>query len=158
MEFSLLEAKRSTRADLAHALNQVLANTFLLYLMSRNFHWNIASPRHQSFHKLFEEHYRELSEAIDEIAIRIRALGGRAAATQSEYQALATIKEPDIDMDASNMACHAGVSHHQAVKTAQVAWEIARELKDATTEDLLFELITLHEKYARDLGGVFINN
>lgn len=148
----------ATRADLAHALNQVLSDTFTLYLMSRNFHWNIAGPRHQTLHRLFEEHYRELSEALDEIAARIRAMGSRAAATYSEYQSLSTIEEAHPAMDAAAMVCHAGVGHHQTVKAIRTALVLAHALRDVTTEDLLSELIGLHEKCARELGGTFVAN
>jgi starvation-inducible DNA-binding protein len=146
------------RTQLIQSLNHLLSDTFTLYLMSRNFHWNIAGPRHQTLHHLFEEHYKELGDALDEIAARIRAFGGRAAATYQEYQTLSTLKEPAIDMNASDMVCHAGIGHHQALKAVQHALEIAQKLKDITTEDLLSELSGLHEKCARELGGVFINN
>lgn len=153
-----LRATNHLRTQLINALNHLLSDTFTLYLMSRNFHWNIAGPRHQTLHRLFEEHYKELGDALDEIAARIRALGGRAAATYHEYQSLSTLKEPAIDLDAAEMVCHAGVGHHQTLKVVQHALELAHTLKDITTEDLLSELSGLHEKCSRELGGVFITN
>ena len=141
------------RSQLAQNLNCLLANTFNLYLASRNFHWNLATPRNQTLHTLFQEHYRELGVALDEIAGRIRALGNRVAATHSEYHALSTIPEAQVTASAQEMVCYAGVSHHNTTKVAQQALDLALQIKDVTTSDLLSELIGFYEKCARELGA-----
>ena len=52
-----------------------LANSYLLYLKAHNFHWNVEGSRFRSLHKMFKEHDRDLWNAMDDIAERIRALG-----------------------------------------------------------------------------------
>ena len=70
------------RKQIANGLSKVLADTYTLYLKTHNFHWNVTGPMFQSLHVMFEQQYRELAEAVDSIAERIRALGlaRRAAA------------------------------------------------------------------------------
>jgi starvation-inducible DNA-binding protein len=141
------------KSELAEQLNGLLANIFNLYLASRNFHWNLATPRNQTLHTLFQEHYRELGNVLDEIAGRIRALGNRVAATHEEYHRLATIPEPKTTTTAPEMVCYAGVAHHNTAKVAQSALELAAAIKDVTTADLLSEIIAFHEQCARELGS-----
>lgn len=150
---NLAEENQTHRLELAHCLNRLLADTFMLYLMSRNFHWNIACPRYQSLHTLFEEHYHDLGEALDEIAARIRALGGRVAATLYEYQELSEVPEAPVDIQVDMLVGHASIAHQQAMRTAQKALHMAQGLKDVTTIDLLSELISMHEKCARTMSA-----
>ena len=59
-------------------LNTVLADSNVLYLKLRKFHWNLKGPDCMQFHCLFEEQYEEMEKAIDEVAERISTLGGMA--------------------------------------------------------------------------------
>ena len=63
------------RKNIAEALSRVLADSYMLYLKSHNYHWNVTGEHFHSLHEQFEEQYTELAEAVDEIAERIRALG-----------------------------------------------------------------------------------
>lgn len=75
------------------SLQKILANQHILYQRLRNFHWNITGPQFGPLHKLFESFYTDFIEDIDEIAERIRALGGTAAGTFTEYLSTADLKE-----------------------------------------------------------------
>jgi starvation-inducible DNA-binding protein len=71
------EAKRGCAA----VLSKVLADTFVLYLKTHNFHWNVEGLQFRGLHEMFEEQYRNLWDSIDDIAERIRALGQLAPGT-----------------------------------------------------------------------------
>ena len=58
----------SIRKQMAQYLGLVLADTYLLFTKTQNFHWNIIDPRFYSLHLFLEKQYEELSEAVDEIA------------------------------------------------------------------------------------------
>jgi starvation-inducible DNA-binding protein len=63
------------------SLNALLADSFALYLKTKNFHWHVVGPHFRPYHLLFDEHAEELFSATDELAERVRAIGalpGRA--------------------------------------------------------------------------------
>jgi starvation-inducible DNA-binding protein len=74
-------------------LTSVLADAVLLYTKTRKFHWNVAGNSFMELHKLFEEQYKKLEEAIDEIAERINKLGFKTPGTMSEFLEVASLKE-----------------------------------------------------------------
>lgn len=68
-------------AEISRTLNALLADSFALYLKTKNFHWQVGGPRFRSYqisyHLEFDEHAEQLFEATDDLANRVRALGGR---------------------------------------------------------------------------------
>src|SRR5919197_211321 len=77
----------------ADALSNVLADTFVLYLKTHNFHWNVTGPMFQTLHSMFEEQYNELWTAGDLIAERIRALGFFAPGTYKKLPRLPSFQK-----------------------------------------------------------------
>lgn len=69
---------QANREEIAAGLNQLLADSYSLYLKTHSFHWNVTGPMFTSLHLLFEQQYTELALAVDLIAERVRALGARA--------------------------------------------------------------------------------
>src|SRR6476619_3898973 len=59
----------------AEKLNKILADEFVLYTKTRNYHWNVEGINFMEMHKFYETLYEELDEVIDEVAERIRAIG-----------------------------------------------------------------------------------
>jgi len=66
-------------------LNDDLADEYVLLTKTRNYHWNEEDPRFNDLHKFFEEQYELISASVDEIAERVRAVGGRTRATLKEF-------------------------------------------------------------------------
>ena len=81
--------------DSIEGLNKVLAETYILYLKTQNYHWNVNGRRFRDLHLMFEEQYTELSAAIDEIAERITALGGEAKGTFKQFIGVSEVEEPE---------------------------------------------------------------
>src|SRR3989338_6537847 len=94
---------QSHRQELAKALGLLLADTYALYLKTQNFHWNVKGARFPELHLMFETQYRELAEAVDRIAERIRALGYLAPATFSEFLKLTSLEEEDGRISAAEI-------------------------------------------------------
>src|ERR1700733_4544588 len=84
------EKKLTAITDL---LSVVLANQVMLYTKTRKFHWNVGGESFMELHKLFENQYKQLEEAIDEVAERISKLGGKTIGTMAEFIKLSSIKE-----------------------------------------------------------------
>jgi starvation-inducible DNA-binding protein len=65
---------KKTLKDITDILSQVLANQMVLYVKTRKFHWNVSGESFMEFHLLFEDQYKELENAIDEVAERINKM------------------------------------------------------------------------------------
>src|SRR5471030_1821284 len=70
-----------------------LSNEMTLYIKTRKSHWNVTGESFMELHKLYENQYKQLEEAIDEIAERIGKLGHKTIGTMNEYKKVSTIKE-----------------------------------------------------------------
>ncbi|MBI4396782.1 MAG: DNA starvation/stationary phase protection protein [Elusimicrobia bacterium] len=143
------------RKEITDSLSRLLADTYLLYLKTQNFHWNVTGPMFYSLHKLFEEQYKELAEAADPIAERIRALGAPAPGSFSEFRSLSTLQEsPGGNMRDEDMVFSLLDGHRITIQTASQALSAADRDKDMVTVDLLSERIHAHEKAAWMLRSI----
>lgn len=136
------------REKIAKGLSQVLADSYLLYLKTHNYHWNVTGELFHQLHEQFEEQYTELAEAIDVIAERIRALGFRAPGTFKEFNELTSIKEDTDRPKALEMVRRLTTANEQVIRTAREALEPANNAEDEATIDLLTERLTVHSKTA----------
>jgi starvation-inducible DNA-binding protein len=66
-------------------LNTLLADEYLLYMKTRNYHWNVVGPQFNDLHKFFEEQYDELNDIVDDVAERARSLGGNAVERSGNF-------------------------------------------------------------------------
>lgn len=136
------------REAIASALSNVLADSYMLYLKTQNYHWNVTGKLFYPLHEQFEEQYTELAEAIDEIAERIRVLGFRAPGTYRELQQLTSIEEETDHPDAMEMIRRLAADNEQVLLTAREALKPANAGKDEATVDLLTQRLSIHSKTA----------
>lgn len=136
------------REAIAGALSRVLADTYVLYLKTQNYHWNVTGKLFHSLHEQFEEQYTELAEAVDEIAERIRALGFRAPGTFRDYRELTSIEEDDGQPDAGEMVRRLALDNEQILRTSRQALQPAKIAEDEATIDLLTQRLNTHSKAA----------
>ncbi|PWK43610.1 Dps family protein [Pleionea mediterranea] len=139
---------KDDRQSVAEALKHVLADSYTLYLQTHNFHWNVTGPLFRELHLMFEEHYTELAEAVDEIAERIRTLGIAAPGTYKAFSELSAIKEVDGVPEANDMVKILTQSHEQVVKTCRKALKIAQDAEDESSAALVSDRMRIHEKTA----------
>lgn len=136
------------RKAIANGLNHVLADTYTLYLMTHNFHWNVKGPMFNTLHLMFETQYNELALAVDLIAERIRALGYPAPGTYAEFSELSSIKEVKGVPTAEQMIKHLVNGQEAVAKTARKMFPTVDKASDEPTADLLTQRMQLHEKNA----------
>ncbi len=130
-------------------LNTLLADEFLLYAKTRKFHWNVIGPQFHDLHKFFEAQYEELDEAVDEVAERVRAVGGKAFGTLSEFLENTRLKEaPGKNPNASGMIGELLHDHESLIQNLRSDLETCAEHGDAGTNDFLTGLMERHEKMA----------
>jgi starvation-inducible DNA-binding protein len=136
------------RAEIAHGLSRLLADTYVVYLKTHNFHWNVEGPMFQTLHLMFMEQYTETWNAIDLIAERIRSLGEYAPGTYKEYAKLTRIKETDGVPKAEQMVRLLIEGQEAVVRTARELLPVADRAHDEPTLDLLTQRMQVHEKNA----------
>lgn len=136
------------RKAIAQGLNHLLADTYTLYLMTHNFHWNVKGPMFNTLHLMFEGQYNELALAVDLIAERIRALGYPAPGTYSEFAQLSSIKEVKGQPKAEVMIKHLVEGQEAVTRTARSLFPVVDKASDEPTADLLTQRMQLHEKNA----------
>lgn len=145
------------RTDIAHGISKLLADSYTLYLQTHNFHWNVTGPQFRELHLMFEEHYTELAEAVDEIAERIRTLGIAAPGTYKAFNELSAIEEVEGVPEAIEMVrllCH---GHEQVVKTSRDVLKLAQDADDESTAALVSDRMRVHEKTAWMLRAMLPN-
>jgi starvation-inducible DNA-binding protein len=136
------------RAAIAGELSKMLADSYTLYLMTHNFHWNVTGPLFNTLHLMFMGQYTEEWTALDDVAERIRALGHNAPGTYREYASLSSIAEPESVPEALEMVRLLVKGNEAVAKTARAALEKAEAGRDAPTADLLTRRLDIHEKNA----------
>jgi starvation-inducible DNA-binding protein len=136
------------RAAIAQGLSKVLADTYLLYLKTHNFHWNVEGPMFQTLHTMFMAQYTEAWNAIDLVAERIRSLGHYAPGTYKEYLKLGSIRETDGVPRAEQMVKLLIEAQEAVVRTARGVLPIAEKANDQPTLDVLTQRMDVHEKNA----------
>src|SRR5258705_11167394 len=137
-------------SKVAHALNGFLADEFLLYLKTRNAHWNIEGSDFHTMHKFFEEQYEQLDETMDEVAERIRMLGHYAQATMRAYLELTHLTEQAREKNDSAGFINELLGDHESIMIIlrEDINNSANELNDAGTSDFITGLMETHEKMA----------
>ncbi|MGE4452018.1 Dps family protein [Castellaniella sp.] len=136
------------RAAVVAELSRTLADTYTLYLMTHNFHWNVTGPMFSTLHQMFMTQYTETWQALDAIAERIRALGHYAPGTYAEYARLSSIAEPASVPSAEDMLRMLVDGNESVARTARRAFQCADAVNDQPTADLLTQRLDVHEKNA----------
>lgn len=145
------------RADVARELTKVLADSYAVYLKTHGYHWNVRGPQFFALHNLLEQQYREIWEALDDIAERIRSVGEFAPQGYAAFANLTSIKDGDPEKEASAMLAELIDDHQTLIATARRALKAAEGDGDDVTVDLLTQRLAAHEKSAwmlrSTLGG-----
>lgn len=131
-------------------LNDFLSDLHVLYIKTRKYHWNVAGPNFMEYHKFFEKQYTDIEAEIDEVAERIRQLGGTPLATMAEFIHNTSLKEDSgSPKDTQAMFKNLLADHEQIVRELRDDVDkCAEELSDAGTADFLTGLMEAHEAMA----------
>lgn len=136
------------REAISNALSKVLADSFVLYLKTHNYHWNVTGPMFQTLHVMFMEQYTELWNALDEIAERIRSLGFKAPGSFKEFEKLSSLKEGDSALGAEDMIRDIIAGQDAVARSCRAAMALANKADDQPTVDTMVQRLQVHEKTA----------
>ncbi len=138
------------RKECAAMLNKILADEYLVYTKTLNYHWNIVSPHFDAMHSFFKKQYEQMLDIVDEVAERARALGEPSFGTMKEFLASTQLKEEaGVVPSEEQMIKNLLNDHETIIRTMRVAQQAAMEkYNDAGTNNFLTELMERHEKMA----------
>lgn len=137
-------AKKDTR--LTDSLNLVLADSYALMALTHQAHWNVEGADFFSLHQAFQEQYENLFEAIDEIAERVRALGAYALGGLNTLGKVAQMEEFRSPIPQKDYVAALIVAHEKVVDDAVRARDLAGEIHELQTQDLMIKRLQWHEK------------
>jgi starvation-inducible DNA-binding protein len=138
------------RHGVIELLNSDLADSYLLLIKTKKYHWDVVRPQFRTLHLLWEEHYEALTTNIDAIAERIRALGGYPLGTAAGFIQYSSIKEHSQDLPSANeMVFRLVQDHEQIIRNLRAHIDLSgEEFHDQGTADFLTGLMEQHEEMA----------
>ncbi|MDR1367936.1 MAG: DNA starvation/stationary phase protection protein [Candidatus Accumulibacter sp.] len=136
------------REKIARGLSALLADSYSLYMMTHNFHWNVTGTMFNTLHQMFMDQYTEQWGALDTIAERIRALGYPAPGSYKEFARLSSIKEVEGVPEAMEMVGLLLDAQEATARTARKLFAVADAASDQPTADFLTQRLQVHEKTA----------
>lgn len=134
------------RQKLAANLSGLLADTTLLFVKTQAVHWNVVGPLFYGLHTLTEKQYRDLFDAMDAIAERIRALGHPAPASVTEMIPQAQVREFDGMPEAETLIGALADDHEKISSRIRSIVGLAEDQRDVATADLLTSRLRMHEE------------
>lgn len=134
--------------NVARAVACVLSDTYVLYVKTQGFHWNVTGPLFAQLHTMFETQYKELADAIDELAERIRALGEASPGAYEIFLKLSTLQEETGIPSSEAMIAQLLEDHESVVRHLRESFDVIDEAGDEATADLFTQRLRVHEKTA----------
>ena len=132
---------------LSAALNAILADTLALYVKTKNFHWHVSGPHFRSYHLLLDEQSQQILATVDELAERVRKIGGTTLRSIGHIARLMRIKDNDEDFVAPlDMLSELMADNKATIEAMRAAHELADKHEDVATASLLEQYIDGAEK------------
>lgn len=140
----------TNRNVVAIKLSEILADENILYIKTKNAHWNIEGPDFYSMHTFFETQFTQLDGIIDSVAERMRSIGHYAPATMSSYLNLTHLTEKKKYNNNSQGFIKELLADHEAIiiKLRENIHPFANKFNDLGTSGFITGLMETHEKMA----------
>jgi starvation-inducible DNA-binding protein len=137
----------SATAKLAERINRLVADAYVLYVKTKNFHWHVSGPNFRDFHRMLDEQSEQILESIDPLAERCRKLGRPTLRSLGQVLKLASLKENDKDFVSPYEMLVELMNDNMAVaKSMRDAHGFCDDHKDVATASLLEQYIDETEK------------
>ena len=129
---------KDARAESCRLLNEILADSMILYALYKKHHWLVAGPTFYQLHLLFDKHAEEQTEIIDLLAERVQSLGGIAVGDPRHAAELTTIdRAPDGAEDVPAMIHRTLDAHETILEKVRDAIDKTEKNSDWGSNDLL---------------------
>jgi starvation-inducible DNA-binding protein len=140
----------SEREEVVRHLNTLLADEYVLFTKVLNYHWNILGMQFHSFHAFLEDHYRQILEVADDVAERIRTVGGVPLGSMAQFMKVARLVEDSGEPPEPKIMI-SRLLHDHAVILERLRRDLDAFLDkydDAGTSNFLMNLVEKQEKLA----------
>jgi starvation-inducible DNA-binding protein len=143
------DIKSNKAASVADALNAILADSFALYLKTKNFHWHVSGPHFRDYHLMLDDQATQILGTTDAIAERVRKTGNVTLRSVGDIHRRQRIKDNDKEfVSATDMLAELREDNLALVESLREAKEIVDEAKDNATSGILDEWTDLAEERA----------
>lgn len=137
------------REDITGAVNALLADTFALYMKTKNFHWHVSGPHFRDYHLLFDEQAAEILGMTDDLAERVRKLGGSTLRSVGHIAKLQRSSDNDAEyVDPQDMLAELREDNRSLLARMRETRELCDEYRDVGTVNVLEDFIDQAEKRA----------
>ena len=141
--------KSNKAATVADALNAILADTYALYLKTKNFHWHVSGPHFRDYHLMLDDQATQILGSTDQIAERVRKIGNTTLRSIGDISRRQRIMDNDKDfVSAADMLAELREDNLALVETLREAKDIVDAAKDNATSGILDEWTDLAEERA----------
>ena len=124
--------------DVTGALNALLADVFVLYLKTKNFHWHVSGPHFRDYHLMLDEHGDQIFAMTDPIAERVRKIGGTTLRSIGHIGRLQRISDNDADfVTPEDMLAELRDNNQTLLGSLRSTHELASESNDSATTSLI---------------------
>lgn len=128
----------NAKKALAEALNGVLADSFALYLKTKNFHWHVSGPHFRGYHLMFDEQAAQILQTTDAIAERVRKIGQRTLTSIGDISKKQNIADNDAaNLNAADMISELRDDNLKLIETLREAKELAGDAGDNATDGMI---------------------
>ena len=140
------EAPLLTPSDLSHqavkeiagAMNAILADVFALYLKTKNFHWHMSGPHFRDYHLLLDEHAAQLLAMTDDIAERVRKIGGITLHSIGQISKMQRVADNDAEyVEPLDMIAELRDDNKEFGRRLREAHDLCNEHRDVATASLI---------------------
>jgi starvation-inducible DNA-binding protein len=132
------DLKPNAVRDLAGALNILLADMFSLYLKTKNFHWHVSGPHFRDYHLMLDEQGDQIFGTTDDIAERVRKIGGTTVRSIGHIGRLQRVKDNDADyVTPLDMLAELRDDNKQLVSSMRETHDLCDEHGDVATASFL---------------------
>jgi starvation-inducible DNA-binding protein len=132
------DMKPEASRDISAALGGLLADTFALYLKTKNFHWHMSGPHFRDYHLLLDEQSDQIFAMTDPIAERARKVGGTTVRSIGDIHRRQRILDNDADyVDAQDMLSELAGDNKQLTSIMRECHVVCEKYNDVATTSLL---------------------
>jgi starvation-inducible DNA-binding protein len=128
----------NAQKDIAGALNALLADTFALYVKTKNFHWHVSGPHFRDYHLLFDEHADQIFATTDVLAERVRKLGGTTLRSIGDITRHQRLSDNDAAyVDPQDMLAELREDNQRVITALRETHDLCDEHNDVATASFL---------------------
>lgn len=133
--------------QLIDSLKECLADVFVFYVKTQNYHWNVEGPDFYQYHNLFGDIYEDVSGSADGIAELIRTMNEYTPGSLQRFKALTKLSEDDTIPNAMSMISNLRIDNDKVIASLMIAYKQAEDAGELGISNYLQDRIQAHQKH-----------